>query len=142
MKHIKLFENFQDRVIELTMNDVRGIKHNLGFDDEDPDSFIFNYDLEEEDILRATPSGLYPPENWNGKEIQIYNLYGDNKGITKGNHWYGFAIAIDGKIEYLIGLDGPEECYFNTKKGIIIADGQEERVKILLETGIIKTKEI
>jgi hypothetical protein len=131
MKHLKKFNESQDEII-LTMDDVRKLKHNLGNGD-DPDSFMSNYNFDEDDTLKSTKGWIMnliyeKPEMWNGKEVLIYDLY-------KQDGELGYAILIDGNIEYLIGIYEPHVCSLNTKRGVVTAHGHEEIIKLWLDDG-------
>jgi hypothetical protein len=125
MIHLKKFNESQDEII-LTMDDVRKLKHNLG-DGDDPDSFMGNYNFDEDDTLTAA-KGYEKPKMWNGKEVLIYDLY-------KQDGELGYAILIDGNIEYLIGIYEPHGCSLNTKRGVVTAHGHEEIIKLWLDDG-------
>jgi hypothetical protein len=134
MKHIRRFNESQNEEITLTMDDVRKLKHNLGDDDNNPDSFMDNYGWDEGDTLTVVkgwrdsmpPKDL--PQKWDGKEVLIYNLYHDRSEL-------GYAILIDGKIEYLIGIYEPHGCSLNAKRGLVTANGHEEIIKLWLDDG-------
>ncbi len=128
MKHIRRFNESQNEEITLTMDDVRKLKHNLGYDN-DPNSFMDNYGWDEGDTLTVVKGqGGSEPQKWNGKEVLIYNLYHDRSEL-------GYAILIDGKIEYLIGIYEPHGCSLNTKRGLVTAHGHEEIIKLWLDDG-------
>jgi len=102
----------------LSMDDVRKLKHNLGDDDNDPNSFMNNYGWDEGDTLTVVKGwGGSEPQKWNGKEVLIYDLYKEGE--------LGYAILIDGKIEYLIGIYEPHGCSLNAKRGLVTAHGHE-----------------
>jgi len=132
MKHLKRFNESQSEIV-LTMDDVRKLKHNLGYDDNNPDSFMDNYDFDEDDTLFAVDSPFgsrSKPEIWDGKEVIIYNLY-DSKYRSE----FGYAISIDGNIEYLIGIYEPHGCSLNARRGLVTAHGHEEIIRLWLDNG-------
>ena len=62
-------------------------------------------------------------------EVQYY---------TKGERYLselGYAILIDGKVEYLIGIYEPHGASLNAKRGLITAHGHEEIIKLWLDDG-------
>jgi len=127
MKHIRRFNESQNEEITLTMDDVRKLKHNLGYDN-DPNSFMDNYGWDEGDTLTVVKGwGGSEPQKWNDKEVLIYDLYKEGE--------LGYAILIDGKIEYLIGIYEPHGCSLNTKRGVVTAHGHEEIIKLWLDDG-------
>jgi hypothetical protein len=127
MKHIRRFNESQNEEITLTMDDVRKLKHNLGYRN-DPNSFMDNYSWDEGDTLTVVKGwGGSEPQKWNGKEVLIYDLYKEYE--------LGYAILIDGKIEYLIGIYEPHGCDLNTKRGLVTAHGHEEIIKLWLDDG-------
>jgi hypothetical protein len=127
MIHLKKFNESSEQEIILTMNDVRGSKHNLGYESNTDDSFLRNYGWKEDQLLVATPA-YSKPQEWDGKQVQIYDLY------TKGEE-LGYAILIDGKVEYLLGIYEPHGCSLNAKRGLITAHGHEEIIKVWLDEG-------
>jgi hypothetical protein len=132
MKHIRRFNESQNEEITLTMDDVRKLKHNLGAGearyDNDPNSFMDNYGWDEGDTLTVVKGwGGSEPQKWNGKEVLIYDLYKEGE--------LGYAILIDGKIEYLIGIYEPHGCSLNAKRGLVTAHGHEEIIKLWLDDG-------
>ena len=132
MKHLKRFNESQSEIV-LTMDDVRKLKHNLGYDNNNPDSFMDNYDFDEDDTLFAVDSPFgsrSKPEIWDGKEVIIYNLY-DSKYRSE----FGYAISIDGNIEYLIGIYEPHGCSLNARRGLVTAHGHEEIIRLWLDNG-------
>lgn len=126
MKHIKKFNESKMEKIILTMDDVRKLKHNLNYGSK-PDSFMDNYDLDESDTLTAI-KGYGESQTWNGKEVLIYDLY-------KNGEELGYAILIDGKVEYLIGIYEPHGCSLNAKRGLVTAHGHEEIIQLWLDDG-------
>lgn len=131
MIHLKKFNESSNQEIILTMNDVRGLKHNLGYRSNTDDSFMKNYSWKEDQLLVATPE-YSKPQEWNGKQVQIYNLY------TKGERYHselGYAILIDGKVEYLLSIYEPHGCSLNAKRGVITAHGHEQIIKLWLDDG-------
>jgi hypothetical protein len=131
MIHLKKFNESSDQEIVLTMNDVRGLKHNLGYKSNTDDSFLKNYSWTEDQLLVATPA-YSKPQEWDGKQVQIYDLY------TKGERYHselGYVILIDGKVEYLLGIYEPHGCSLNAKRGLITAHGHEQIIKIWLDDG-------
>jgi len=138
MIHLKKFNESSEQEIILTMNDVRGSKHNLGYESNTDDSFLRNYGWKEDQLLVATPA-YSKPQEWDGKQVQIYDLYTFLKhviffGYTKGEE-LGYAILIDGKVEYLLGIYEPHGCSLNAKRGLITAHGHEEIIKVWLDAG-------
>jgi hypothetical protein len=127
MKHLKKFNESQNESITLTMDDVRKLKHNLNYGN-DPDSFMRNYGWNEDDTLTAHHNWYLAPQTWNGKEVLIYDLYNQNGEL-------GYAILIDGKVEYLIGIYEPHGCDLNTKRGVVTVHGHEEIIKLWLDDG-------
>lgn len=130
MKHLKRFNESQSEEITLTMDDVRKLKHNLNYGNE-PDSFMRNYGWNEDDTLTAA-KGYQNSETWDGKEVLVYDLYNQGGEL-------GYAILIDGKVEYLIGIYEPHGCDINTKRGVVIAYGHEEIIKLWLDDGEFET---
>lgn len=65
---------------------------------------------------------------WNGKTIQVYDLLTDRSDL-------GYAILVDGKVEYLIGIYEPHGCSVNAKRGLVTAHGHEEIIKVWLDDG-------
>lgn len=131
MKHLMKFnESEESKSITITMADVRNMKHNLGYKRkgvEDKDSFLKNYGWKEDQILYAMPD-YGKPQIWDGKSIEIYNLYTDRSEL-------GYAILVDGKVEYLIGIYEPHGCSLNAKRGLVTAHGHEEIIKVWLDDG-------
>lgn len=132
MKHLKKFNenttNTEDRSIELTMNDVKNIKHNLGY--RNSDDFMKNYSWQEDQILTAKPSIYIKPDIYEGKKIEVFDLY------TKSDKYVselGYAILIDGNISYLIGIYEPHGCDLDMKHGLILSYGHESIVKLWLD---------
>jgi hypothetical protein len=132
MKHLKRFNESQSEEITLTMDDVRKLKHNLGDDDSNPDSFMDNYGWDEDETLTVA-KGYSKPQIWNGKEVLIYDLYHSDGSEL------GYAILIDGKVEYLIGIYEPHGCDLNIKRGLVTAHGHEEIIKLWLDDGEFET---
>lgn len=139
MKHLKNFnESEESKDIAITMADVRNLKHNLGYrrkDVDDKDSFLKNYSWTEDQILIATP-GFKKPDTWDGKKVEIYDLYrkSDNEKYKYGGE-IGYAILVDGKVEYLIGIYEPHGCSLNAKRGLVTAHGHEQIIKLWLDDG-------
>lgn len=130
MKHIKKFnENFSTKEgeITITMNDVRETKHNLG----DGDSFLKEYSWSEDQILIARP-GYNKSGIWDGKEVKIFDLVSYEESYMAE---IGYAILIDGKLEYIIGIYEPHGCSLNSKRGCITAHGHEQIIKLWLDDG-------
>jgi len=131
MIHLKKFNESSDQEITLTMNDVRGLKHNLGYRSNTDDSFLKNYRWTEDQLLVATPA-YSKPQEWDGKQVQIYDLYTKSERYSSE---LGYAILIDGKVEYLLGIYEPHGCSLNAKRGVITAHGHEEIIKLWLDDG-------
>jgi hypothetical protein len=130
MKHIKKFnENFSTKEgeITITMNDVRETKHNLG----DGDSFLKEYSWSEDQILIARP-GYNKSGIWDGKEVKIFDLVSYEESYMAE---IGYAILIDGRLEYIIGIYEPHGCSINSKRGCITAHGHEQIIKLWLDDG-------
>lgn len=130
MKHIRKFnENFstKEEEITITMNDVRGTKHNLG----DGDSFLKEYSWSEDQILIARP-GYNKSDIWGGREVKIFDLVSYEESYMEE---IGYAILIDGKLEYIIGIYEPHGCSLNSKRGCITAHGHEQIIKLWLDDG-------
>lgn len=141
MGNVKDFNSFNESNtgtkpdITITMGDVRKMKHNLGDDVDDVDSFLSNYNWTEDQLLIATP-GYGKPDIWDGKNIEIYDLFGksDNEKYKYG--WQiGYAILVDGKVEYIIGIYEPHGCSLNAKRGLVTAHGHEQIIKVWLDDG-------
>jgi hypothetical protein len=133
MKYLKkIFEAEKSNDIILTMSDVRNLKHNLGYGEE-TDSFMKNYGWKEDKTLVAMPgwSGKDSQE-WDGHKVEIYNLYSKNERYISE---LGYAILIDGKVEYLIGIYEPHGASLNAKRGLITVHGHEEIIKLWLDDG-------
>lgn len=128
----KFNESNTPEKVTITMDDVRKMKHNLGYGkDKGGDSFLQNYDWKEDQLLIAMPS-YGKPDMWDGKEVKIWDLY------TQGGRYMselGYAISIDGKIEYLIGIYEPHGCSLNSKRGCVTAHGHEQITKLWLDDG-------
>ena len=128
----KFNESNTPEKVTITMDDVRKMKHNLGYGkDKGGDSFLQNYDWKEDQLLIAMPSYV-KPDMWDGKEVKIWDLY------TQGGRYMselGYAISIDGKIEYLIGIYEPHGCSLNAKRGCVTAHGHEQIIKLWLDDG-------
>jgi len=132
MKYLKkIFETAEKESndIILTMDDVRGLKHNLDY--KEINSFMKNYGWKEDQLLIAK-KGWSGSQTWNGHEVEIYDLY------TKGERYIselGYAILIDGKVKYLIGIYEPHGANLNAKRGCITAHGHEEIIQLWLDDG-------
>ena len=129
------FNESASEKITITMDDVRKMKHNLGYGkDKGGDSFLQNYSWGEDQLLIAMP-GYNKPDMWDGKEVKIWDLYSDKQG--KGGYMseLGYAISIDGKIEYLIGIYEPHGCDLNAKRGCVTSHGHEQIIKVWLDNG-------
>jgi hypothetical protein len=127
MKHIRKFNESVENMT-LSMEDVRNLKHNLDY--RKKGDFIENYSWDEDTklfIKHKESSGT-----WNGKEIVVYGLYTDDE--------LGYAVSIDGKIEYLIGIYEPHGCSLNVKRGLLTCWGHEEIIKLWLEDGEFETE--
>jgi hypothetical protein len=124
------FNESASEKITITMDDVRKMKHNLGYRSNTDDSFLQNYSWKEDQILIAMP-GYGNPEMWDGKEVKIMDLYSQGKYMSE----LGYAISIDGKIEYLIGIYEPHGCSLNAKRGCVTAHGHEQIIKVWLDDG-------
>ena len=127
MKHIRKFNESVENMT-LSMEDVRNLKHNLDY--RKKGDFIENYSWDEDTklfIKHKESSGT-----WNGKEIVVYGLYTDYE--------LGYAVSIDGKIEYLIGIYEPHGCSLNVKRGLLTCWGHEEIIKLWLEDGEFETE--
>jgi hypothetical protein len=107
----------------LTMSDVRLLKHNF---DGKPGDFMDNYVWYEDSILYIKDKVI--SKTWNDKRIIIYELY-------DYAYCVGYAIALDGKVEYLIGLYSSEGCSLNTKHGLLTCWNDEEIVNLWLDDG-------
>lgn len=131
MKYLKkIFEAEESNDIILTMADVRNLKHNLGYG-KAPDSFMKNYGWKEDKTLVAK-KGFTKPQEWDGHQIEIYDLYSkDERYISE----LGYAVLVDGEIKYLIGIYEPHGASLNTKRGLITAHGHEEIIKLWLDDG-------
>lgn len=133
MKHLKRFnESSKDQII-LTMDDVRKTKHNLDYRDK-PDSFLYNYGWEETQQLVAMPDGN-KPQTWDGKEVKIFDLYAKGSSERMLGREIGYAISIDGVIEYLISIYEPHGCSLNAKRGCVTAHGHEQIIILWLDDG-------
>lgn len=127
------FEKFNEsnsENIDITMADVRKTKHNLGYGSNTDDSFLKNYSWTEDQILTAMPS-YTSPEMWDGKEVEIFELYKKGERFSE----LGYAVSIDGVIEYLIGIYEPHGCELNGKRGCVTAHGHEDIIKLWLDDG-------
>lgn len=122
MKHIRRFNESAER-FSLSMEDVRNLKHNLDY--REKDSFMKNYGWNEDTKLEAEHRECQG--TWEGKEVAVYGL--------REKHELGWAVAIDGKIEYLIGIYEPYSCSINAKRGLITCIGHEEIIKLWLDDG-------
>ena len=111
------------------MDDVRKMKHNLGYRSNTDDSFLKNYSWGEDQLLIAMPS-YGKPDMWDGKEVKIWDLYSQG---GKYMNSLGYAISIDGKVEYLIGIYEPHGCDLNAKRGCVTAHGHEQIIKLWLD---------
>ncbi len=120
MKYLEKFNEAQNKEIILTIDDARQLKNNLK-----------TYKFEKNDKLKAT-KGYSKPETWDGKEVLIYDLYLVNPNCR---YEMGYAILIDGNIEYLIGIYEPHGCSLNAKRGVVTAHGHEEIIKLWLDDG-------
>lgn len=109
--------------ITLSMEDVRNIKHNLDY--KEKNDFIKNYHWNEETKLYvAFQQGCY---DWKGNEITIYTLY---------SKWdIGYAVSINGKKEYLIGVCESMGRTMNETHGLLTFWGREEIVHLWLDNG-------
>jgi hypothetical protein len=106
----------------LSMEDVRNLKHNL---DRKKGDFIENYGWDEDTKLYI--KDVLESGTWNGKEIAVCELH---------EEWeLGYAVSIDGKIEYLIGIYEPHGCSLNVKRGLLTCWGHEQIIKLWLEDG-------
>lgn len=97
-----------------------------------------NWGWTEDQILIAEPQfsdlqkyGYSNPEVWDGKRVQIYDLFAKDKYLSE----LGYAILVDGKVEYLIGIYEPHGCSVNAKRGLVTAHGHEEIIKVWLDDG-------
>lgn len=68
--------------------------------------------------------------NWNGKEVVVYDLIDGTEGYE-----LGYAISIDGKLEYLVSIYEPQGCSVNSKRGLFTCHGHEEIIKVWLDDG-------
>lgn len=126
-------ENASDGSITLTLDDVVATKHNLGGRGKDKASIMKNWSWKEDQLLFAKPgySGSKPQE-WDGKQVAIYDL------LTKDGKYFhelGYAILVDGKVEYIIGIYEPHGCSLNAKRGLVTAHGHEQIIKVWLDDG-------
>jgi hypothetical protein len=112
--------NENDNTITLSMEDVKNLKHNLGSWNEDTKLII--------DTKYVQGSGT-----WNGKEVVIYEL-------SVEMDEFGYAVSIDGNIEYLIGIYEPHGCSLNAKRGMVTFWGHEEIIQLWLDDGEFETK--
>lgn len=122
--------NESSNTIELTMDDVRKLHHNMNYRKE-KDSFMKNFHWKEDQILIAK-KGYSKPDSWDGKEVEIYDLY------TKSEKYLielGYAILINGEIKYLISIYEPHGCDLNAKRGVVTAHGHEQIIKLWLDDG-------
>jgi hypothetical protein len=133
MRYLKRFNESSEDQIILTMDDVRKTKHNLGYGDK-PDSFLSNYGWEETQQLVAMPSHN-KPETWDGKEVKIFDLYAKGSSERMLGREIGYAISIDGVIEYLISIYEPHGCSLNAKRGCVTSHGHEQIIKLWLDDG-------
>lgn len=127
----KFNESATPEEVTITMDDVRKMKHNLGYRSNTDDSFLQNYSWKEDQLLIAMP-GYGKPDMWDGKEVKIWNLYTQD-GKYKSE--LGYAILIDGKVEYLLSIYEPHGCSLNAKRGVITAHGHEQIIKLWLDDG-------
>jgi len=149
MSNVKDFNTFNESNtgdtkpdIIITMDDVRKMKHNLGYKRgvADIDSFLSNYSWTEDQLLLAKP-GYGKPQVWDGKEVMVYDLYTQGAIAISGNfnnktlRELGYAIAIDGTIQYLIGIYEPHGCSLNAKRGLVTTHGHEQIIKVWLDDG-------
>lgn len=127
----KFNESATPEKVTITMDDVRKMKHNLGYRRTTDDSFLQNYSWKEDQLLIAMP-GYGKPDMWDGKEVKIWDLHTqDGKYMSQ----IGYAISIDGNIEYLIGIYEPHGCSLNVKRGCVTAHGHEQIIKLWLDDG-------
>ena len=141
MKHLKKFNESSTEQVILTMDDVRKTKHNLGYGDK-PDNFLSNYSWTETQQLVAMPGydtnfrgASSKSQTWNGKEVKIWNLYAKGSSERMLGREIGYAISIDGVIEYLISIYEPHGCSLNAKRGCIMAHGHEQIITLWLDEG-------
>jgi hypothetical protein len=114
------------QVMELSMQDVRNIKHNL--DGRTKGNFMENYRWNEDTKLYI--KDVLESGTWNGKEIAVCELH---------EEWeLGYAVIMDGKVEYLIGIYEPHGCSLNIKRGLLTTWGHENIIKLWLEDGEIE----
>lgn len=66
----KFNESVTPEEVTITMDDVRKMKHNLGYRRNTDDSFLQNYSWKEDQLLIAMP-GYGKPDMWDGKEVKI-----------------------------------------------------------------------
>lgn len=130
MNRIKKFNEAKSESIDITMDDVRKTKHNLGYRNNMDDSFLKNYSWKEDQVLTAIPS-YSAPQMCDGKEVEIFDLYKKGERFSE----LGYAISIDGEIQYIIGIYEPHGCSLNAKRGCVTAHGHEEIIKLWLDDG-------
>jgi hypothetical protein len=120
--------------ITLSMEDVRHLKHNL--DNEKTNDFMENYGWDEDEKLLVQHVQL--TGTWGDKEIVIYALYGASIYPNRKSE-LGYAITIDGKLEYLVGMYEPMGSEINENRGLISFWCDDEFIQLWLDNGEFNT---
>lgn len=87
--------------------------------------FLLNHRWDEDTKLYVSfEQGCY---DWNGMEIEIYLLF--SKSVI------GYAVIINGKLEYLVGVSESMGRTMNDTRGLLTFWGYEEIVHLWLDNG-------
>ena len=115
----------------LSMEDVRHLKHNLDY--KEKNDFMENYGWDEDEKLIVEHE--HSIETWCEKEISIYGLFTSYKNYPNSLSDLGYAVIIDGKLEYLISIYEPMGYKMNENRGLITFWGHENIIHLWLDNG-------
>jgi len=106
---------------------LQGIKHNLNSKNQD---CFRNGQTRLTELVECEGK-------WMGKKITIHGIMKTKDKIDES--FIGFAILIDNKIEYLIEIYDPYDCYIHSGKGtqcggLITMVGKENIINVFLES--------
>lgn len=106
------------KTIELTMNDVRNLNHNLDY--REKNDFIKNFGWDEDQILKIFFDDGLEIHDWKGNKIMMVEFN------------TGFALLINNEIKHLISLYEPHGVQLLPEKDLCIAYGHDKIVLLWL----------